>query len=212
MRAMRAPSAAWMTAALLAAPLLSVSCKKKEEPAPVAQQQPTATTAPTTTLPPPTPTAIPTPPPVWRDARWGMTRKEVLAAFPKEARKLDQPADFAQPQPGSSLSTGSSDVAIPAYEAYGTTFRVLFGFAGDALDRVHLAAAKPSAATCGDVEKAISESQTAPPQRAKTGSSLKGEEVTWRLPDQTIVLNCSGVPSLGFVNVTLDHLKPAAAN
>jgi hypothetical protein len=30
----------------------------------------------------------------------------------------------------------------------------------------------------------------------------------WSRPDQTIVLGCSGVASLGFLTVTLDHLAP----
>lgn len=194
---------------VVAVPALLASCAKKEEPPPVAQQA-TPTTAPATTLPPPTPTPVPTPPPVWRTARWGMTRAEVLAAFPKEAQRLGQPADFAQPQPGSSLAAGSSDVAIPAYQADGATFRVLFGFGADALNRIHLGAVKPVPATCGDLEKALTARHSAPAQRTATGSSLKGEEIVWRLPDQTIVLGCAGVASLGFVTVTLDHLAPVA--
>jgi hypothetical protein len=192
--------------ALIAVPVLLASCSKKEEPAPVAQQAPT-TTAPTTTLPA-TPTPVPTPPPVWREARWGMTRAEVLAAFPKEAQKLDKPADFAQPQHQSSLPAGSSDIAIPAYEADGATFRVLFGFDAEALNRVHLAVPKPTAATCGDLEKALTARHSEPSRRSATGSSLKGEEIAWVLRDQVVVLSCAGVPSLGFLTVTLDYLAP----
>jgi len=56
--------------AVLAVPLLVVSCSKKEQPAPVARQaSTTTTTVPPTTLPAPTPTPVPTPPPVWREAR-----------------------------------------------------------------------------------------------------------------------------------------------
>ena len=188
-------------------PFVLASCGKKEPPAPQARVQETPSAAPATTLPPPT--TMPTPPPVWRAARWGMTRDEVLAAFPGEAQRLAQPAPFGQPQPGSSLTAGSSDLAIPSYEADGVTFRVLFGFASKALDRIHLSAAKPGASTCEDLEKALTEKHAKPAQRTKTGSSLQGEEVAWRLPDQTIVLSCAGVPSLGFQTVTLDYLVPA---
>lgn len=195
--------------AVIAVPVLLASCSKKEEPVPVAQQAP-ASTVPATTLPPPTPTPVPTPPPVWREARWGMTRADVLASFPTEAQKLEKPADFAQPQPGSSLTAGSGDVAIPAYEAGGATFRVLFGFEADALNRIHLAVPKPTAATCGDIEKALTDKHAAPSKRGATGSSLRGEEIVWTLPDQTVVLSCAGVRSLGFVSASLDYLAPAA--
>lgn len=183
------------------------SCAKKEQPAPQARTPETPSAATTTTLPPP-PTTVPTPPPVWRTTHWGMTKKEVLAALPGEAQRLAQPAAFAQPQPGSSIPAGSSDLSIPAYEADGATFRVLFGFDADALNRVHLSAVKPGAATCGDLEKALTEKHAAPAQRASTGSSLKGEEITWKRPDQTIILNCAGVASLGFLTVTLDYMAP----
>ena len=118
--------------ASLCVPLALASCGKKEPPAPQARGQETPSAAPATTPPPPT--TVPTPPPVWRAARWGMTRDDVLAAFPGEAQRLAQPAPFAQPQPGSSVAAGSSDLAIPAYEADGVTFRVLFGFESKALD------------------------------------------------------------------------------
>ncbi len=137
-----------------------------------------------------------------------MTRDEVLAAFPGQAQRLAQPAAFVQPQPGSSLTAGTSDVAIPAYEADGVSFRVLFGFESKALNRVHLSALKPGASTCEDLEKALTD-RHAKPARAKTGSSLQGEEFSWKLPDQTIVLSCAGVPSLGFQTVTLDYMAPA---
>jgi hypothetical protein len=191
---------------ILVVPLALASCGKKEQPAPVVTPAPPSA-APTTTLPPPTTMA--TPPPVWRGARWGMTKAEVLAAFPGEAQRLPRPADFAQPQPGSSVTAGSSDLTIPAYEADGTKFRVLFGFEADGLNRVHLSAVKPGEATCGDVEKRLTEQHSKPSQRDRTGTSLRGEEITWKRPDQTIVLGCAGVPNLGFQSVTLDHMAPS---
>lgn len=198
--------------AVLAVALLAVSCSKKEQPAPVAQQAvTTTTTVPPTTVPPPTPTPVPTPPPVWREARWGMSKAAVLAAFPQEAQRLDKPAEFAQPQHGSSLSAGSSDIAIPSYQGDGASFHVLFGFAQDALDRIHFAVPKATASTCGDIEKAVTDAHGAPGKRGATGSSLKGEEIVWTLPDQTIVLSCAGVARLGFVTASLDRLAPPTA-
>lgn len=154
-------------------------------------QQAPPSAAPTTT------TTVPVPPPVWRTARWGMTKDEVVAAFPGEAQRLAKPADFGPP------TSGSSDVAIPAYEADGVKFRVLFGFESNALNRIHLSAVKPGDATCSDVEKIVTEKHAAPAARNNTGTSLRGEEVVWKRPDQTIVLACAGVPSLGFRSVTL---------
>jgi hypothetical protein len=190
--------------------LALASCSKKEEPKPVVQQ-PTPTTVPATTLPPvPTPTPVPTPPPAWREARWGMKKAEVLAAFPKEAQKLAEPVPFVQPQEGSLLKPGVGEVVIPSYQADGADFRVLFGFTGDALDRISMSALKPKVGMCEGVEAAVTERHRTTPQRNSTGTSLRGEEIVWRMPDQTIVLGCAGVKSLGFVTVTLDHVAPAA--
>jgi hypothetical protein len=197
--------------AVLALPLLIASCTKKEAPPPVAQQATSTTTLPPTTLAPPTPTPVPTPPPVWREARWGMSKAAVLAAFPEEAQRLEKAADFSQPQHGSSLAAGASDIAIPSWQGEGATFRVLFGFEQDALNRIHLAVPKATASTCGDIEKAQTDAHGAPTRRGATGSSLKGEEIVWTLPDETIVLSCAGVASLGFVTASLDHLAPAPA-
>jgi hypothetical protein len=138
-----------------------------------------------------------------------MTRAEVLAAFPGEAQRLATPAAFAQPQPGSSTPAGSSDLAIPAYEFEGTKVRVLFGFEADALNRIHLSAARASETTCVDLEQRLTAEHSAPAQRGATGGSLKGEEIVWRRPDQTIVLSCAGVARLGFQTVSLDYLRPA---
>lgn len=204
---MTSPACRRFAVAGLLVPLALLSCAKKETPAPQARAPETPSAAPTTTLPPPT--TVPTPPPVWRTARWGMTKAEVLTAFPGEAQRLAQPAPFAQPQPGSSIPAGSGDLAIPAYEADGTKFRVLFGFQSDALDRVHLSAVKPGAGTCSDLEKVLTERHSAPSQRGATGSSLKGEEITWKRPDQTVILSCAGIPSLGFQTVTLDYMAPS---
>jgi hypothetical protein len=182
-------------ACLAAAVVISGCGTPDQAPQQGAQQAPAASPLATTT------TTVP--PPVWRTARWGMTKDSVLAAFPGEAQRLTKPADFGPPTPG------STDVAIPAYEQGGVPFRVLFGFGSNALDRVHLSAVKPGDATCGDVEKALTEKHAAPAARNNTGTSLRGEEIVWKLPDQTITLWCAGVPSLGFRSVTLVHTPPS---
>jgi hypothetical protein len=171
--------------------------EKATEQAGAPQAAPSAAAAATTTT-----TTVPAPPPVWRTARWGMTKDEVLAAFPGEAQRLATPADFGPPTPG------SSDVAIPSYEADGVKFRVLFGFDPNALNRIHLAAVKPGDATCADVEKVLTDKHSAPAARNNTGTSLRGEEIVWKRPDQTITLACAGVPSLGFRSVTLIYTPP----
>ena len=199
----------WGLAVAVPALALAAACKAKEQPVAQATPPPTTVAPTTTTLPPPT--TIATPPPVWRAARWGMTKKEVLAAFPGEAEQLATAASFAQPQPGSSLVAGSSDVGITNYETEGTKFRVLFGFEADALNRIHLSAAKAGAATCEDLEKTLTAQHAKPAQREKTGGSLRGDEITWKLPDQTITLSCAGVRSLGFQTVSLDFLAPASS-
>ena len=195
----------------VAVPVLSASCTQKAEPPPPSTTVATTLPPTTTTTLAPTPTPVPTPPPVWREARWGMTPAEVLAAFKGEAKKLPQPDRFAEPQHGSSLRPGTSDIAIPSYDGDGATFKVLFGFEKNALDRIHLSAHKPIAGTCGSVEGAVSARLAASAERKATGSSLRGEEITWKRPDQTAVLSCAGVASLGFLTVSLDFLAPTSA-
>ncbi|HET8648373.1 MAG TPA: hypothetical protein VFO85_22940, partial [Vicinamibacteria bacterium] len=98
-----------------------------------------------------------------------------------------------------------------AYEADGARFRVLFGFESDALNRIHLAGQKPAAGTCEALERALTARHGAPAERGQTGTSLKGDEIVWRRPDQTIVLSCAGMARLGFVTVSLDYLPPGSA-
>lgn len=197
----------------LAFTLVTAACGKKEEPPAPAKQPPATiaavTTTTTTTLP--SPTAVPTPVPVWRTLHWGLKKNEVQAALKGEVQRPSKPVPFAQPQPGSRLTAGSSDLEIPAYEADGARFHVLFGFEAGALNRVHLSAIKPGAATCRDLETALTGRNGEPTERATTGTTLKGEEIVWKRPDQTVVLDCAGVARLGFVTVTLDYLAPDGA-
>lgn len=189
-------------------PALFTSCKKKEEPPQQVSRQeaPPSLASTTTTLPPPTP--VPRPPPVWRAARWGMTTDEVLKGFPGEAQRLAVPAAFSQPQEGSTLVAGTSDLGIPVYEDQGAKFRVLFGFESGVLHRIHLAAAKAGPATCGDLEQLLTKEHSEPSSRNRTGTTLKGEEIVWKRPDRTITLVCAGVPTLGFQSVALDYMAP----
>ena len=176
-----------------------VACRAKEQAAPEVSKQEASPSAAPTTIPP---TTLPSPPPVWRAARWGMTKAELLAAFPGEAQRLEQPADFGP------KGAGSTDVAIPAYEIGGTKFRVLFGFDGDALTRIHLSAAKAGDATCGDLEKLLTQEHSAPSDRSTTQTNLRREQLVWKRPDQTITLVCSEVVSLGYRTVTLEYTAP----
>lgn len=202
------PAAGRIALAGLLVPFVLTSCKGKDKVA----EQPSA--PPPTTMvqatPPPPPTAAPTPPPIWKAAHWGMTKEELLAAFAGEAQPLPQAASFSQPQPGSSLTGGTSDVGIPALDAHGARFRVLFGFGSSgALDRVQLAAVKAGPHTCEDLEKELTQAHAAPAQRGSIGTSLRGEEIVWKKRDQTVTLVCTGVASLGFQTVTLDYAAPA---
>jgi len=185
-----------MVSAVLAA------CGTKEQAAPpVSTRETPSSAAPTTTTT--TTTTVPSPPPVWGSARWGMTKDEVLAAFPGEAQRLATPADFGPP------SGGSTDVAIPAYEIDGMKFRVLFGFESDALNRVRLSAVKAGAATCGDLEKLLTEKHSAPSDRSTSQTTVRGEQIVWKRPEQTITLACTEAPSLGYRTVTLDYTVPS---
>jgi hypothetical protein len=177
------------------------SCKGKEAP-PAAQATVAPPSAPpATTLPPTTTTTLPAP--VWRSVRWNMTKPEVIAAFPGEAQQLATPAEFGQ-------GTASSDVAIPAYELAGVKFRVLFGFEAQGLNRIHLSAGKADDETCGHIEKALTDKHGAPAQRENTGTTLRGRQMAWKLPDQTIVLACAGNRALAFYAVTVDYRTPGA--
>jgi hypothetical protein len=175
------------------------ACAKREEASPPPTTQPPPSTAAVTTT---TTTTLPSPPPIWRSAHWGMKQEEVLAAFPGEAQRLGQPIDFAAPM------AGSTDVGIPAYETDGTRFRVLFGFDGDALNRMQLSAIKPAEATCGDVEKILTDKNGAASERNTTQTNMRTEQIVWRRPDQTITLVCSEARGLGYRSVTLGYTTP----
>jgi hypothetical protein len=184
----------------LVVPAILAACGTKEQaPPPVSTQQAPPSAAPTTT----TTTTAPSPPPVWRAARWGMTKDEVLVAFPGEAQRLAQPADFSR-QAG-----GSTDVAIPAYEIDGMKFRVLFGFESDALNRIHLSAVKAAETTCTDMEKLLTAAHAAPSDRSTTQTTLRNERIVWKQPDQTITLSCTEARNLGYRTVTLDYTAPS---
>jgi hypothetical protein len=132
-----------------------------------------------------------------------MTKGQVLAAFPGEAQRLAQPANFGPP------AGGSTDVAIPAYDINGMTFRVLFGFESGALNRVHLSAVKAGASTCSDLEKLLTEKHSAPSDRNSTQTNLRSEQIVWKQPEQTMTLACAEAPDLGFRTVTLVYTVPS---
>jgi hypothetical protein len=175
------------------------ACRAKEQAPPPTTTLPPPTAAPVTTT---TTSTIPSPPPVWGAAHWGMTKAEVLAAFPGQAQPLPQPVTFGPHTPG------TSDVAIPAYDVEGAKFRVLFGFDGDALNRVFLSALKAAEATCGDLEKQLTDKYAAPADRNVTQTNVRLEQIVWKRPEQTITLACSEAAGLGYRSVTLDHTTP----
>jgi len=179
------------------------ACRAKDQG--TTQQAPPSTVPAATTSTTTTTTTMPPPPPAWRSAVWGMKKPELLAAFPGEAQKLATPADFGQPRPG------PTDVAIPAYEADGVTFRVLFGFGPDGLGRIQLTAQKPSSVTCEDVEKRLTQELSKPTSRNAIETSIRGQEIAWTTPRETITLSCLEKPSLGFRTVTLDYTAAAGA-
>jgi hypothetical protein len=135
-----------------------------------------------------------------------MSKRDLQAAFAKETQRLPRPVPLASP------GTGTSDLAIPAYQADGAAFRVLFAFTAPhaGLSRIQLSAPKPAESTCADVEKRITDEHGAPAGRSTTETSIRVQEVVWKLPDQTITLACSEKPSLGFREVALDY-APAEA-
>jgi hypothetical protein len=195
--------ARWRLALYLApaVPVVLAACGGKEQAPPPTTAPPSA--APTTTSTTTTTTTLPTPPPIWRGTHFGMTRAQALAAFPSEVQKLPQPIAFSPQVPG------SSDLGIPSYEADGRSFRVLFGFEGDALNRVFLTVLKPDDLTCGEMEKQLTEKHAAPTDKSATRTNMRTQALVWKLPDQTVTLTCSETPGLGFRSVTLDYSAPA---
>jgi len=175
------------------------ACKPKEQ---AATPPPPTTVAAATTSTTTTTTTMPAPPPAWRTARWGMKKAELLAAFPGEAQKLATPVDFGQPRPG------PSDIGIPAYEADGATFRVLFGVGPEGLGRIQLTALKPSSAACEDIEKRLTDEHGKPASRGDVGGSLPGQEIVWTTPVARIALACAEKLSLNFRTVTLEYTPP----
>jgi hypothetical protein len=200
MKTLRQPRRRPILALLAVAAGIVGACGPKEQAG--TQQAPPSTVAAVTTSTTTTTTTMPAPPPAWRSARWGMKKAELLDAFPGEAQKLPTPVDFGQPRPG------PSDIGIPAYEADGSTFRVLFGFGGEGLGRIQLTALKPSAAACEDIEKRLTDASGKPSSRGETGGSLPGQEIVWMTPVARIALACAEKASLGFRTVTLEYTPP----
>jgi hypothetical protein len=190
-----------LVGSLVAAALMA--CGPKEQastPATTQPAPPSAAPIATTTT---TATTMPPPPSAWRGARWGMTKAEVLTAFPSEAQRLAQPANFGPPV------GGSTDLAIPTYDINGMTFRVLFGFEANGLSHIRLSAVKPGAATCSDLEKVLTEKHSAPSDRNTLQTNVKTEQVIWKQPEATITLGCTEAADLGFRSVTLDYTVPS---
>ena len=183
--------------ALAAITAALAACGPREQAASPPPPPTTVAAAPTSTTT--TTTTMPAPPPAWRTARWGMKKAELLAAFPGEAQKLATPVDFGQPRPG------PSDIGIPAYEADGSTFRVLFGFGTEGLGRIQMTALKPSAAACEDIEKRLTDENGKPSARGETGGSLPGQEIVWTTPVARIALACAEKLALNFRTVSLDY-------
>jgi hypothetical protein len=134
-----------------------------------------------------------------------MSKAELLAAFPGEAQRLPKAENYGQPV------AGASDVAIPSWEAEGTKFRVLFAFDSGGLDRIHLSAPKPAAATCGELERQLTASHGTPASPHPTGTSLPGVATVWSSPLARITLSCFERPALGFRLVTVDYVPPGTA-
>ena len=200
MKPVRPPRRRPILALLAVAAGIVSACGPKEQASP--PPAPPGTVAAVTTSTTTTTTTMPAPPPAWRTARWGMKKPELLAAFPGEAQKLATPVDFGQPRPG------PSDIGIPAYEADGSTFRVLFGFGAEGLGRIQLTALKPSAAACEDLEKRLTDANGKPASRGETGGSLPGQEIVWMTPVARIALACAEKASLNFRTVTLEYTPP----
>ena len=196
----RPPRSRPILALLIASAGVVGACGPKEQASP--PPAPPSTVAAVTTSTTTTTTTMPAPPPAWRSARWGMKKAELLAALPGEAQKLPAPVDFGQPRPG------PSDIGIPAYEADGSTFRVLFGFGADGLDRIQLTALKPPAGACEDAEKRLTDASGKPSSRGETGGSLPGQEIVWMTPVARIALACAEKASLNFRKVTLEYTPP----
>jgi len=152
-----------------------------------------------------TTTTLPSPPAAWKAARWGMTRAEVLKAFPGQANALSPTVDFGPP------NGGPSDLGIAAYEEAGVTYRVLFGFPGDKLGRVQLSSAKPPSGACTDVEKAVgAEHPGVAPERSTNQTNVRTDVAAWRVPEGSITLTCTENVNLGFRSLVLDYTPPGA--
>jgi len=190
-----------ISSSVLIAVVLAACGPKEQTAKPAATQPALPSTAPIATTT--TTTTVPPPPSAWRGARWGMTKAEVLAAFPSEAQRLAQPANFGPP------TGGATDVAIPAYEINGMTFRVLLGFESNALDRVRLSAVKAGFTTCSDLEKVLTEKHSAPSDRNNLQTNVKTEQIVWKQPEATITLGCTEAADLGYRSVTLDYVAPS---
>jgi hypothetical protein len=68
--------------------------------------------------------------PAWREAKWGMTEEEVLAAFPGEARRLPKPVVFSE--------QATATLEIPSVDVAGKPYNVTFQFSPATRKLVHI--------------------------------------------------------------------------
>jgi len=196
------PSRTSLPVLVALAAALAACGKKEEAPPPTTLPLGTVATTTTTTT---TTTTMPSPPPAWKAARWGMSRADVLTAFPGQAQRLSPTVDFGPPK------AGPADLGILSYPGDGgLAYRVLFGFAGEKLDRIQLSALKPGSGACEDVDKAVSDAHAGVrPARDSNQTNVKTDTTSWKGAEAAITLTCTENRVLNFRTLVLEYTPPA---
>ena len=154
-------------------------------------------------------TPTPLPPVAWRNARWGMTAEEVLAAFPGEAQIKD-PAT----RPWARTYCA---VIIPRYEIEGSEFEVFFLFGDDShtLESVHLHTpdkARPIPEAYERLKPLLTQKYGKPASEGEERSRGNDDRNTyWFLPTTSIQLGYTSMSSLNFRTLVIIYKMPGDA-
>jgi len=132
----------------------------------------------------------------WRNASWGMTESQVLAAFPGEAVRLEKPDKYKK-----AIAT----IGIPTFNVEGVPFKVRFGFANAKLTMINLSAEHLALAQVryDQLKQTLTEKYGHPLTDRETSI---GPEATWKTPVNLISLGL--YPLTGLLTV---HYTPAAS-
>ena len=152
-------------------------------------------------------TATPALPTAWRNARWGMTAAEVLAAFPGEAAQLPVAVNYSDKYRGL--------VGIEGYQIANVAYAVRFLF--DRQERLALINITPaprdsSTLTFNSLAQLLTEKYGQPLTNHEEKTRVSdSREKTWKTPEALIDLDYVNIRSIDRTNLVLQYRPSVSA-